>query len=310
MPASFKASHVSPMRGGPAPVVKTLYLVRHGEAVHNIEEHRAKRRAAAEAEALGHVEGGEAHKAMVEAARKAALRCEHLRDPSLSSTGANQTLTAKDELKALTQCDIGLPDPAVVLVSPLQRTLETAALLFPDHPRVHVCEDLRERRTLLPCDERKPAQHLARQSDFSNMDFASLLDVDSELEASAVEAQAEDAAKLRVRTTRLVEALRTVDDSVLCLITHKAFLRELERGPLGQKDAKEFSNCEVRAYDVALMSDGSLVAELLHSAEAPWSGAAEGGFSRTISVESVVKAHRRESFDLGPCPALEVYSVF
>eukprot|EP00416_Gambierdiscus_australes_P046684 CAMPEP_0171102702 /NCGR_PEP_ID=MMETSP0766_2-20121228/58505_1 /TAXON_ID=439317 /ORGANISM="Gambierdiscus australes, Strain CAWD 149" /LENGTH=313 /DNA_ID=CAMNT_0011563045 /DNA_START=33 /DNA_END=974 /DNA_ORIENTATION=- len=249
------------------PVVKTLYLVRHGEAVHNIEEQRAKRCAAAEAEAQGHVDGSKAHKAMVEAARKAALKCENLRDAPLSTTGRGQTVAAKDELQALTTSDFGLPEPAVVLVSPLQRTLETAAILFPDHPRVLVYEDLRERRTGLPCDERKAASDLARQSSFSNMDFSNLIEAPAD--------ELEDSEKLRSRTARLAEALRGVEDSALCLVTHKAFLREMERGPLGHPEAKEFSNCEIRAYRVVLMPDGSTVARRLHCAEVPWAGVAE-----------------------------------
>jgi len=271
MPAFFKAldfeRYSCMAMSGTTPVVKTLYLVRHGEAVHNIEEQRAKRLAAAEAEAQGHLEGCKAHNAMVEAARKAALRSEHLRDPALSATGERQTCALREEFQALTQSDFGLPKPAVVLVSPLQRTLETAAILFPDHPRVHVYEDLRERRTGLPCDERKDAGYLARQSAFSNMDFSSLL------AAEAPAPEVEDAAALRRRTARLAEALRSVEDSVLCLVTHKAFLRELERGPLGRPDAKEFGNCEARAYKVMLMPDGSMVASLLHCGEAPWAGA-------------------------------------
>lgn len=279
-----------------------MFLVRHGEAVHNIEEQKAKRRAAAEAEAQGHAEGSEAHKKMIEAARKAALRDEQLRDASLSTTGKGQTVAAKDELRALTENDMGLPAPAVVLVSPLQRTLETAAILFPDHPRVHVCEDLRERRTGLPCDERKMACHLARQPAFSNMDFMGLKSLDRELRAGLEQAPVEDAAMLQCRTAQWVEALRTVKDDTVCLVTHKAFLRELERGSLGQTEAKEFSNCEVRAYNVILFPDGSLAAELLHNAEAPFQPSGQGLSPRYASEESVEVEgayERRLSFSLG-----------
>jgi len=54
------------------------------------------------------------------------------------------------------------------------------------------------------------------------------------------------------------------------LVTHKAFLRELERGPLGQAQAEEFGNSEVRVYDVTLHVDGVVTAALRHSRQAPW----------------------------------------
>ncbi len=34
----------------------------------------------------------------------------------------------------------GLPEPSAVLVSPLQRTLQTASLIFPGHDNIHVRE--------------------------------------------------------------------------------------------------------------------------------------------------------------------------
>ena len=67
----------------------------------------------------------------------------------------------------------------------------------------------------------------------------------------------EDRAALRLRTSRLVDLLLDLPEAggghqVLGVVTHKGFLRELERGPLGQPDATEFGNCEVRAYSLTL----------------------------------------------------------
>lgn len=294
MPASTEASCFGDYSSAPVvPVVKTLYLVRHGEATHNIEEQIAKRRAAAEAQSQGHLEGSEAYKAMVEAARKASLRDERLRDAKLSTTGREQTATAKDEFKALTESGVGLPEPAVVLVSPLERTVETAEIMFAEHPRVCLCEALLERRTGLPCDEPRMEKPRLELTDLPNYD--------SSIEAGVKQ---EDAKQLRARTGRLVQALMSVEDSVICLVTHKGLLRELERGPLGQPDAKEFLNCEVRAYDVILLPDGRVVAEQLHSAEAPWQGRSEG-LRRGTSGDEVAAW-----LDLRPVPTLEeVYSV-
>jgi len=41
-------------------------------------------------------------------------------------------------------------------------------------------------------------------------------------------------------------------------VTHKGFLRELERGSLGQEHAVEFGNCELRVYEVHWKSDGEV----------------------------------------------------
>jgi hypothetical protein len=55
-----------------------------------------------------------------------------------------------------------LPPPTEVLVSPLQRTLQTADLVFPDHCNIRVRDELRERLTGRPADNRM-ATFLAEQ---------------------------------------------------------------------------------------------------------------------------------------------------
>jgi hypothetical protein len=36
----------------------------------------------------------------------------------------------------------GYPQPTAIYVSPLQRTLQTAAILFPEHPGIHVARSM------------------------------------------------------------------------------------------------------------------------------------------------------------------------
>jgi len=99
---------------------------------------------------LGHQPGTAGYQAAIEAERKSVLKDPQFHDASLTDAGKLHALRAKTELVGLH--DRGLPRPTVVLVSPLQRTLQTAALMFPFHSSVRVCEELRERRTGLPCD--------------------------------------------------------------------------------------------------------------------------------------------------------------
>lgn len=294
-------------------VVKTLFLVRHGEAVHNVEEQRVKKRATEIALANGHPLGSAACRALQEEARLEALASESFRDAGLSGAGRAQALAARSELEVLSRGDRAMPTPTCVFVSPLQRTLQTAAILFPGHPAVHVREELRERKTGRPCDEPGRPRNLSRRPTFANMNFAQLLslaaeeddeegealpDEQEQLESSfdsedtsaesrdedppltrsttnssnssqgsvtrQVSYEPEDSATLRTRTASLAHALADVEDSAICLITHKAFLRELERGPLGHPEAPEFGNCEVRVYDVLLGSDGRIAATQRH----------------------------------------------
>ena len=62
----------------------------------------------------------------------------------------------------------------------------------------------------------------------------------------------EDKEELRKRTERLFVLLGETDQNCVTVVTHKGYLRELERGPFGQTDAKEFKNCEIRAYQVTV----------------------------------------------------------
>ena len=51
-------------------------------------------------------------------------------------------------------------------MSPLQRALQTAALMFPQHRAVHVCDLLRERCTGFPCDERSAEQEIGAENGY------------------------------------------------------------------------------------------------------------------------------------------------
>lgn len=245
-------------------VVKTLYLVRHGEALHNIQEREVNRLVQAAASQQGMGKSSPEVKAAAEKMRKLVLEDEAFRDAPLSPDGKVGALAAQAELNRLS--GKGFSPPTCVLVSPLERTLQTAALIFPSHPNTHVVEALRERRTGLPCDERKAAIEVSARKTFCHMSFNHLKESDLEEDRFNMYPAHEDAPHLRQRTSAFLETLRSLKDNVLAVVTHKAFLRELERGPLGNPSAKEFENCEVRVYDVALPADGGpSVARLRYS---------------------------------------------
>mmetsp|Transcript_108769 Transcript_108769/g.216009 ORF Transcript_108769/g.216009 Transcript_108769/m.216009 type:complete len:369 (-) Transcript_108769:102-1208(-) len=267
--------------------VKLLYLIRHGEATHNVLEKEAQKKAAMEAEALGIERGSDAQKAMMEMARKAVLNDLNQTDPELSSLGKEQALRSNGEMFRLTSTvNNALPKPTTVLVSPLQRTLQTAALVFPNHPKVHVQDSVQERHTGLACDQPSSASEMCRHEAFSFMDFGSRLKEEAEARHSdnvpehmhgcAHDAEArrwysesdafepETQADLRRRTAKIGELLWNTEDSAVCVVSHKGYLRELERGPLGRPEAKEFGTGEIRVYEVWPDSDCGMSAVLRH----------------------------------------------
>lgn len=258
-----------------------MYLVRHGEAIHNVAEDKAKKLAMKQAEAEGFSKDSTEFKEMVEEARKSVLNDASLFDPELSERGQEQVLRTKAELERLTSEPSSWPKPTCILVSPLHRTLETASLLFPDHPSVYVRTVLRERKTGLSCDEPRPATESILKRSFSGFSFDELSEDEDICDTSTSsttptmasstksnsfslldDVELEDKFQLRCRTAHLAELLRAYDDEVFCVVTHKGYLRELERGPFARPTATEFSTGEIRVYDVELGDDDTMIATL------------------------------------------------
>lgn len=279
---------------------KTVFLVRHGEAVHNVCEKEARASAAAQAEANGLAPGSEAHGHLVEAARKAVLKTDGLWDAELSEAGRSEAAAAREEIKALVASEgdgLHLPWPTAIYSSPLQRTLQTTAIIFPGHPGTHIREFLRERRTGLPCDERHSASALRARPSFMHMSSTDLQQLDAgcafDLRPTPCAAELEDSRKLRERTAQISEYLRGLEDSSVCFVTHKGFLRELERGPLGRPEAPEFRNCEVRAYEVLLQADGTFTCSLRypgHGLPTGKSSCRGGAGTTTLSAPTPARA--------------------
>lgn len=231
----------------------TLYLIRHGEASHNVLEKIATQQALEDALAEGLGEDDELTKERMEKARQGVLLDNALLDAPLSDMGKEEADQARIALERLSK-DHSLEPPEEILVSPLTRTLETANLIFPKHVNVHVREELRERNTGKPPDARSPANQLRSRLSFARFSMNRLAEF-CELEEEKLhqgEQDEEDKATLRNRTFQLFHLLAESpsDTKSIAVVTHKGYLRELERGPFGNPSSPEFKNCEIRVYRV------------------------------------------------------------
>ena len=191
-----------------------VYLVRHAEARHNVEERRVIKKAS---------DAGKT-KEEAELARKAALWAdESLLDATLSQAGAEQVGASALGIKKMLS-DTHYGPPELVLVSPLRRTLQTATGLFGADVRVSAVEALREKRTGMACDERLAVPEL--QGEYPHIDF-------SEVEASTVRiTHGEDNAAVRRRALAFLDDLPSLAAGccTIAVVSHKGWLRELRAG--------------------------------------------------------------------------------
>jgi broad specificity phosphatase PhoE len=268
-----------------------LYLVRHGEAAHNIKEKEAKTRAKRMSVAEGFTEDHPVTLARMEHARKSVLNDETLRDAPLSGKGREEAQQAHEKLQQILSEHPEFPSPSYVMVSPLTRTLETCDIIFPQHDEIHVRTSIAERHTLKPPDTRSHVSQLSKRKSFQHFSMEqlraeSMTDIQDHLErsqhnsnnigATSSSSQAvlvieeegrdvdnkwnwtedqwkeEDKAELRRRTERIFVLLAEANSASVALVTHKGYLRELERGPFGSPNATEFQNGEIRIYKVTV----------------------------------------------------------
>jgi len=242
-----------------------VYLVRHAEARHNVEEKRVVKQASLSG----------ATKEQAELARKAALWAdESLRDATLSQEGAEQVGASALGIKKMLS-DTHYGPPELVLVSPLRRTLQTATGLFGADVRVSAIETLREKRTGMACDERHTVLEL--QSEFPHINF-------SEVEASTVTIEhGEDNAAVRRRALAFLDGLPSLAAgcSTIAIVSHKGWLRELRAGLQAAASAHGelrldfdldlesqpvlFGNAEVRVAEFSWRRQGQVVDGLVHA---------------------------------------------
>ncbi|KAL3939043.1 MAG: hypothetical protein SGBAC_006169 [Bacillariaceae sp.] len=241
------------------PLELTLFLIRHGEASHNVLEKMAKEAALQQSLAEGLKADDELTKERMELARQRVLLDDKLFDAPLSDLGREEAMNTSTDLISLAKAQ-NLPFPEEILVSPLTRTLETANLIFPHHSNVHVREELRERCTGKPPDSRSSTMQLRSRISFSRFsmnrleELASLQQSQQQQQQHEIRKEEETKILLRERTRQLFRLLAECPPSrkSIAVVTHKAYLRELERGPFGNPEAAEFKNGEIRVYKIRL----------------------------------------------------------
>lgn len=225
---------------------RTIYLIRHGEAEHNVLEKIAQKKAEAEAKALN-LSPEETHERM-EDARKLVLQDKSLRDAPLTEKGRQQARETSNKLKELIADEV-IHHPTEAMCSPLSRCLETCKVILEDQDlKAHIRPEIAERRTLYPPDKPKPLDQLlrcTREDDrFSIENMEQLLPETIRDEALVRESKE----MLRERAGEMFDLLMECDHRHVLVVSHKGFLRELERGLFGIPDSPLFDNCELRVY--------------------------------------------------------------
>ena len=219
---------------------RTLYLIRHGEAEHNVLEAKAQKKAEAEAQKLSL--SSEETLERMEEARKSVLNDVSLSDAPLTERGRQQAKEASRKLKEM--IDINkIHHPTEAMCSPLSRCLETCKILLEDSDlKAHVRPEISERRTMYPPDKPKPLDEL---QSYTRDDGRFLIGHNENLNL-----ETESKEMLRTRANKLFHLLMECKHRHVLIVSHKGFLRELERGLLEMPESPLFDNCEMRVYRV------------------------------------------------------------
>ena len=222
--------------------IKVIYLVRHAEAMHNVEEKRV----------VGlSLEAG-LSKSEADLARKTALETnDALKDAPLSTGGHQQIQSALEGYQRLLD-RTPYCAPEIVLVSPLRRTLQTATRLFGSAVRIVAVELLREKRTGMACDERSSVAELA--AEFPQVEFQ---EIEAWISTGEVVPEGEDNAAVRKRAARFLDDdLPRREASTLAVVSHKGYLREL-RAMLKERADNKHSNLQLD-FDLNLEVTGTV----------------------------------------------------
>jgi len=238
---------------------RTIYLVRHGEAIHNVLEVEAQKQALEEARALGLSDDDT--NALVDERRQAVLHDPSLRDAPLTDKGREQAKECAIRLQELINNGTMPHPPTEAMVSPLSRTLETCRIML-DHlePKIkcaHIRPEIQERVTYFPPDTPRRVSALVRYTQescrFHIVDGDPIWDQHQKEEIEAECLARESREMLRERAKQLLPLLVKLNKHRhILIVSHKGYLRELERGLLGlsPEDSPLFKNGEVRVYKV------------------------------------------------------------
>lgn len=231
---------------------RTLYLLRHGEAVHNVLEAQAQE--AAKVQARQQNLSPEETYRMMEEARKSVLTDPSLMDAPLTERGRQQARQVSKKLQEIIDQGIVHP-PTEAMCSPLSRCLETTQIMLENTTAIarsiaHVRPELAERKTQLPPDTPKPLEDLLRWTRDSDRFIITHLEQLSKDKVAHEAMCRESKEMLRARASQMFDLLMELEHRHVLVISHKGFLRELERGLLEIPDSPHFDNCEMRIYRV------------------------------------------------------------
>lgn len=199
---------------------RTLYLIRHGEAEHNVLEKQAQDQAKQEAETLG-LSPDETWERMEEA-RKAVLLDAGLRDAALTDQGRQQAREAAARLEQIVAEGKAHP-PTEAMCSPLSRCLETCQIILENYEiQAHIRNELQERQTLYPPDTPKTLEELM-QSGITRNDSRFIFNMDSvSPEHAEEEAKCRESKEmLRERASQLFDLLMKMEHRHVLVVSHK-----------------------------------------------------------------------------------------
>jgi broad specificity phosphatase PhoE len=199
---------------------RTLYLVRHGEAAHNVYEAEAQEAAKLEAEALN-LSPEETFERM-EDARRSVLTDASLRDAPLTERGRQQARETSRKLQEI--IDEGkVHPPTEAMCSPLSRCLETTKILL-DNTNImsaHIRLELTERRTQFPPDTPRPLEELLRVTRTDDRFVVNHIEKLSPQKAEDEAMVRESKEMLRERASQMFDLLMEMKHRHILVVSHK-----------------------------------------------------------------------------------------
>ncbi len=188
----------------PTAMPPTLLLVRHAEALHN------------------------------------KTRDSSLRDPGLSSLGAQQCEALRESLKRKLS---KLPEVELIVVSPMRRTLQTASTaldwLIEDGVKVEADADWQEFYDK-PCDTGSPTSELEAQ--YPNFDFSTVDPIYPDKSSPNGKRYAHNRSAVLARAQLALHKLYGRPEKLIILVSHSAFMRLAVTGA-------QFANADYRVFD-------------------------------------------------------------
>ncbi len=199
-----------------------------------------------------HAEGE--HNAAAKLDRLAYLR-QDLHDPHITITGRQQCLLLQ---KKMLQHGVSAD---LLVVSPMNRTMETATLSFPhllgNIPWIAV-EHIRERTGLHPCDKRGTVEDYKKQ--FPHIDFSNLSSNQDPLYDKYILREPEEA--IIARIYKFLQWLESRPEREVIVVSHDGYLstlfsRAIKNVADDGKAFVKFDNCECRSVVMVFPENGS-----------------------------------------------------